>query len=72
MAEELAALPNCDLGIFYDNASPSLREVRGRGLVQTVVGEMKVDAFTGDIQAAFLRDLQQVNQARATTPDAPQ
>jgi hypothetical protein len=33
LLEELSAFKECDLGIFYDNASPALRAVMKQGLI---------------------------------------
>lgn len=60
VAEEITALNECEPGIFYDNASPSLREVMARGLAQVLHGEQTSAGFTSEVEAAFQRDLEPV------------
>ena len=57
LLEELSAFKECDLGIFYDNASPALRSVMKEGLIQLMAGEKTVKGLVTETQAAFQKDL---------------
>jgi len=57
LLEELSAFKECDLGIFYDNASPALRAVMKEGLIQLMAGEKTVNGLVTETQAAFQKDL---------------
>ncbi|HZN10685.1 MAG TPA: extracellular solute-binding protein, partial [Blastocatellia bacterium] len=56
VADELAALERVELGIFYDNASPSLRSEMRQGLRRVVEGEMPARRFLAEVEAAFQQD----------------
>ncbi|HJZ82474.1 MAG TPA: extracellular solute-binding protein [Pyrinomonadaceae bacterium] len=57
LLEEISAFKECDLGIFYDNASPALRGVMKQGVIQLMAGEKTVDGLVTETQAAFQKDL---------------
>jgi raffinose/stachyose/melibiose transport system substrate-binding protein len=57
LLEEISAFKECDLGIFYDNASPALRTVMKQGLIQLMTGEKTANGLVVETQAAFQKDL---------------
>jgi raffinose/stachyose/melibiose transport system substrate-binding protein len=57
LLEEISTFKECDLGIFYDNASPALRDVMKQGLIQLMAGEKTVNGLVTETQAAFQKDL---------------
>ena len=63
VAEEMAALNGLELGIFYDNASPSLRSVMIEGLPRAVRGSIPIHSFLDQVEKSFQDDLKKTNPA---------